>query len=269
MSYKITRVELASRAARNGANDAMALFRGDHDIEMKANANDPVTEADYTAQQTIIKQIRTEFPGDTIVAEENEYTSTVPEEGVAWVIDPIDGTVNYVRGLTLWTTTIGIIKHGDSVGAATVLPVSGDIYIADRDEVKLNGDSVTVSERTDTDTFVVGVLGSGVAPDHTAYATLTSTVIENFGELRRFGSTTAALAFVASGGLDVAVTATRKNPWDLLAGIHMVECAGGTVTTIDGEIWRIDSEAVVASNGCKHSMALNIAREATQDSTLR
>jgi myo-inositol-1(or 4)-monophosphatase len=126
-----------------------------------------------------------------------------------------------------------------------------------------------VSERTDTDTFVAGVLGSGAAPDHTAYAALTSAVVENFGELRRFGSTTAALAFVASSGLDVAVTATPKNPWDLLAGIHMIECAGGTVTTLDGEIWHIDSEVVVASNGCTHSVALDIVREATQDSTLR
>jgi myo-inositol-1(or 4)-monophosphatase len=269
MSAEITRVELVSGAAKSGANDAMALFRDDYEIEMKANENDPVTEADYAAQQTIIEQIRTEFPDDVIVAEEDEHPSTVPEEGVAWVIDPIDGTVNYIRGLPLWTTTIGLIEDGSPVGAASVLPISGDVYTADQDEVRLNGDSVAVSERTDTDAFVVGVLGSGAAPDHTAYAALTSAVVENFGELRRFGSTTAALAFVASGGLDIAVTATPKSSWDLLAGIHMVECAGGTVTTLDGESWHANSEAVVASNGCAHDMALDIVRESTQDTILR
>ncbi len=85
----------------------------------------------------------------------------------------------------------------------------------------------------------MGALGSGSVNDRTGYASLSRAGIEEFGDIRRFGCTTAALAFVANGALDAAITATPKSPCDVVAGAHMIRCAGGTVTNLDAELWKI------------------------------
>jgi len=79
-----------------------------------------VTEADRAAQRTVIESIRETFPDDAIVGEEEDERKTVPETGAAWVIDPIDGTSNYVRDIRVWGTAVAAVVDGEPVAAATV-----------------------------------------------------------------------------------------------------------------------------------------------------
>lgn len=254
------RADVAASAARAGAEEAYRAFRAPVDVETKANKNDLVTETDRSAQRTVIQRVRAAYPDEPIVAEEDDAPTHVPASGPVWVIDPIDGTANYVRGIRIWATSVAAVLDGETVGAATVTPAMDDEYTADRSRGYRNDASLAVSERDDPETFTVAVLGWGPEGDRAEYATLATTVIERFGDLRRFGSMQTALAFVASGELDAAVTTRRPAPWDSIAGAHLVERAGGTVTDADGDRWRHDSEAMVVSNGRDHEAVLEAAR---------
>lgn len=255
------RVALVEQAGRAGAEEAFEHFRTGVTVETKATKNDLVTEADRAAQQAAIEPIRSAYPDDPIVAEENDDGRTLPETGPAWVIDPIDGTANYVRGLRLWTTSVAAVLDGEPVGAASVMPAMDDVYTATHEESYLNGDRTRVSECEDPERFAVAVLGWGPAADRSAYAALANTVIDRFGDMRRLGSMQAALAFVAAGQLDAAITTRRPNTWDSLAGAHLIANAGGTVTDADGRPWRHDSPAMVVSNGRAHETVLDAARD--------
>lgn len=256
-----TRARVALAAAQDGAEKALRGFRTSLEVETKVNKNDLVTGADRATQQVVVDHLRSEYPDEPIVGEEDDGPRAIPETGPAWVVDPIDGTTNYVRGIRLWTTSVAAVVDGDPVAAASVLPAMCDAYAADREACYLNDDRVGPSEHADPETFVVGVLGWGPVQDQSAFAALTGTAIERFGDVRRFGSMQAALAFVASGHLDAAITTRRPHPWDSIAGAHLIERAGGTVTDAEGRPWRHDSESLVVSNGRAHDAVLDVARD--------
>lgn len=274
MTESSTRADLAARAARAGGEVALERFRSPLCVETKANKNDLVTAADTAAQDAVVECIRSVHPDEPIVGEEDELEDpaggagteepngirSIPEEGPAWVIDPIDGTSNYVRGLRIWTTSVAATVDGEPVGVASLMPAMDESYTATRSESSRNGEAIEVSDREDPETFAVGVLGWGPTGDRRPYASLTCTVIDRFGDIRRLGSMQAALAFVASGQLDAAITTRRPSPWDSIAGAHLIGCAGGAVTDPEGRPWRHDSDALVASNGEAHEAVLAAAR---------
>ncbi|WP_136715610.1 inositol monophosphatase family protein [Halorientalis salina] len=256
-----TRLSIARAAARAGGAAADERFRRSVDVETKAHKNDLVSEADRAAQEHVVERLR-ESSDAPVVGEEDEERTAIPEAGPAWVVDPIDGTANYLRGLRVWTTTVAAVEDGDPVAGATVMPALDDEYVAGPDETRLNGDSATVSVRDDVETFAVAVLGWGPQGQRAAYSALSSTVVERCGDMRRFGSMQSALAFVASGGLEAAVTTRQPNPWDSVAGVHLIRQAGGTVTDLEGNRWRHDSTGLVASNGRAHEAVLDVAQDA-------
>lgn len=262
MDEATRRASIAVTAARSGGSEALDRFRGEQDVMTKTTKNDLVTEADLTAQQATEDVLDAHFPDEPIVGEEGDGPKTVPDSGPAWVIDAIDGTANFVRGTRLWTTSVAAVQGGEPVGAASILPAMEDAYTADTERTTRNGEPVSASDRTDPETFAVAVLGwGGTDVDHRpGYIELSRAVIERFGDMRRFGSMQAALAFVASGELDAAITSRQPTPWDSIAGAHLIEAAGGRVTDTEGERWHHDSGQLVASNGLAHETVLDAAR---------
>lgn len=254
------RAAVAERAARSGAAVAAARFRDGIPIETKDGKTDVVTEADRAAQREVVDVVAETYPDDTIVGEEDDVTKAVPETGSAWVIDPIDGTNNFVRDISVWATSVAAVRDGEPVAAANVLPELDDVYVAGPDEATRNGEPITVSERTDPDTCTVAPTIWWGFDRREEYARAVTEVVEQFGDLRRFGCAQATLSMVASGALDATITNVETNPWDTIAGVHLVERAGGTVTDLDGEPWRHDSVGLVASNGEVHDEVLAAAR---------
>jgi myo-inositol-1(or 4)-monophosphatase len=269
MTDATRRAALAERAARAGGVVARETFREELLVETKSNKNDVVTEADRDAQRQVVATIRNEFPEDTLVCEEDatqpdddvELQKSVPESGRAWVVDPIDGTANYVRGIRFWGTSIAAVVDGDPVGVATYLPAEGDIYTAGPESVTLNDSVMSVSDRTDPETFAAGLIGWWPSKGGDSYAALFRAGADRFGDLRRFGSLQGMLALVASGGIDAAFMPTTPHPWDAVAGVHLIRRAGGTATDVHGERWRHDSEGLVVSNGEAHDVVLDAVRE--------
>ena len=254
------RAAVAEAAARAGAAVAGDHFRRGIDVERKDGKTDVVTEADRESQRRVIARIREAFPEDAVVGEEDDELKTVPEDGAAWVIDPIDGTNNYVRDIRAFATAVAAVVDGEPVASAVALPAMDDVYVADAESVARNGESVAVSEREDPETAAATPTVWWDFDARDEYAAACTEIVDRFGDLRRFGSAQVTLALVAEGALDATITNVACNPWDTVAGVHMVRTAGGTVTDLDGEPWRHDSTGLVASNGPLHDEALAAAR---------
>jgi myo-inositol-1(or 4)-monophosphatase len=270
MSDATHRAALAERAARAGGVVARGSFREEMAVETKDSKNDLVTAADRDAQRQVIATIAQEFSGATLVCEEDarplgvaedvEVVKEVPETGDAWVVDPIDGTGNYVRGIRFWATSVGAVTDGEPVGVATYMPAEEDIYTAGSESVSLNDTPMQVSERTDPETFAVGLNGWWPVQGSRQYVPLFESAVEGFGDVRRLGSMQGALALVAAGSLDAAFMPRTPHPWDSIVGVYLVRRAGGTATDIHGETWSNGSEGLVVSNGRAHDQVLDVVQ---------
>jgi len=255
------RVDVVAASARAGADVAAERFRTALDVERKSGKTDVVTQADRLAQEAVVDRIRAHDPDATIVGEENDMARTVPDEGTVWIVDPIDGTNNYVRGSRFWATSVVCLVDGDPVAAANVLPAMGDTYVGTPDGVTLNGESVSVSDRSDPELFsVVPTVWWGF-DRREEYAAVTEAIVTRFGDLRRIGSAQASLSMLASGTVDGVLTTVATPAWDTVAGAALVRWAGGTVTDLDGGEWHHDTPGLVASNGQAHEQLLDAVRE--------
>ena len=267
------RVAVAERAARAGGAVARQAFRGDLTVETKTDKNDLVTESDRDAQRQVVSTLHGEFPNDAIVGEEDavplgtpgdsvEILSEVPESGDVWVVDPIDGTTNFSRGMRTWATAVAAVVDRRIVAGAVYLPAVEDVYAAGTETGARNGNALAVSDRTDPETFVAAPIGRFDRGSGDDLGAVSAAIVDRLADVRRIGSMQATLAAVASGELDATFSTYSPYPWDSLAGIHLVRQAGGTVTGLDGEPWTFESDAVVASNGAAHEAVCEVARAA-------
>ncbi|MFB6292679.1 MAG: inositol monophosphatase [Halonotius sp.] len=255
-----SRPAVAERAASAGAELALDSFRTGIATETKTSKTDVVTQADRDAQARVIEVIEADYPDEPIVGEEDDALKTVPEDGPAWIVDPIDGTNNFVDGIRVWGTAVAAVEDGEPVGAAVVLPALGDSYTADREAAYLNGSEISVSETSDPEMATVSPLMWWAFDSRDEYAAATREIVTRYDDLRRFGSAQATLSLIAAGSLDGGFTNLVSHPWDSVAGVHFVRQAGGTVTDRHGDRWRHDSEGLVVSNGPLHESLLAATR---------
>ncbi len=253
------RETLAVRAAEAGAAVAAERFRTAIDVETKEGMTDVVTQADRDAQAAVVEVIR-DVTGDPIVGEEEGQPSVVPETGPAWVVDPIDGTNNYVRGLRTWCTSVAAVRDGEPVAGASVMPALDDAYVFGPDGPRRNGDPIAVSERTNPETFTLCPTIWWEQTRREEYAAVLRELVTRTDDIRRFGCAQGALAYVADGGIEAAVANVSTKPWDTLVGVGLVRAAGGTVTDVRGDRWVHDARGLVASNGTDHQTVLEVAQ---------
>jgi myo-inositol-1(or 4)-monophosphatase len=254
---------VAERAATTGADVALSMFRTNLSVERKSSQVDLVTEADRTAQEHAIEVIRDSDPDATIVAEEDDARKSLPDSGRAWVVDPIDGTTNFVHGSRTWATSVALVEDGETLAAANVAPALGDRYVVRDGALTRNDEPVSVSPTDDLAGFVTASTLRLEPDDGATFGPLARVSVEQFGEFRRIGSAQVTLSMVASGELDaVFATTERPHPWDTVAGVHQIRCAGGVVTDLVGDPWRPTARGLVASNGEAHEELLTAVRDA-------
>ncbi|MFB6256927.1 MAG: inositol monophosphatase [Haloplanus sp.] len=246
------RETMAIRAAREGAAVAADLFGTSLDVATKASATDYVTKADTGAQRRIVECIADAYPDDAVVGEEGGGRRRLRAGETAWVIDPIDGTTNYVRGVPVWATSVAAVEDGKTVAASNCLPAVGTEYRAGTDGATVDDESASVSDATDLKTSIVAPTLRYGREHGDAYGRLLDRLSPAVGDVRRLGSAQTALSFVADGKVDAAVGVVPAHPWDTVAGVHLIRQAGGTVTDISGDPWTPKSEGLVASGGGIH-----------------
>ncbi|SFB96964.1 myo-inositol-1(or 4)-monophosphatase [Halobiforma haloterrestris] len=265
MSEQSDRESVALEAAEAGAEVAADSFRGSLDVDKKDGKTDVVTQADHEAQERVVETIRAAFPEDPIVGEEDEELKAVPEEGPAWIVDPIDGTNNYVAGIRAFGTAVAAVVDGEPVAGANVFPALGDTYRVGPEGAFRNGRNLSVSDYEDPDMATACPTFWWDFDHRGEYGRAARALVERFGDVRRFGCAQLELALVAAGGLEGVVTNKQANPWDTVAGVAMIREAGGVVTDLEGNRWRHDSHGLVASNGGIHDELLEAANEIEAD----
>lgn len=241
--------DLAHQVAALGASIVASHFGVVKSGDLKKRS-DPVTIADREAEAAIVDFLRTERPDDGILAEEG---SGAAEAGRRWIIDPLDGTVNFIHAIPQVSVSIALYD-GDQ-------PLVGVIHDVCRDEVfaaslgegaTLNGGPIEVSA---TDELAHAVVGTGFPYDHhlhaEAYANNLAAVLADVNGIRRMGSAALDLAWVAAGRLD-AYWELVLAPWDMAAGVLIVTEAGGRVTTPGGNPLRVGHGGAIASNDVLH-----------------
>lgn len=211
---------------------------------------DFVTVADLAVEDLIRKRIAASFPEDNVLGEERGATK---KDGALWIIDPIDGTTNYMRGLSDWAVSIAFCNNGENQCAAIYAPDIDTLVWAGAGTGAFMGQGeVSVSERASTESALV-LLGRSARRETEEYLRLLSRVFANGLEYRRNGSAAFSLMMVALGRADAFYEA-HLNSWDAMAGILIVEEAGGQVDHLPISEFISDGGAVIASNTQMHAL---------------
>lgn len=254
------RLSLTYKAGKIGAETAYSYFREDPDVETKANKSDLLTVADEMAQEEIVNLLSDQVPDEPIVGEEGDQPKSLRADETGWIVDPIDGTNNFVREIPFWGTAVVSVVDGDPLAAITAMPALDDLYWVDRTGAFRNGEQIRVSDRTDPETFAVAPIIWWELSDREEFSNLADSIVTNFGDLRRYWCAQGTLALVAAGSLDAAVTTVETNHWDTVGGVYMIRQAGGTVTNVEGERWHPDDTTLIASNGNQHEAVVNAVK---------
>ncbi len=225
------------------------------DISSKTEAADLLTATDLEVQRRVHRAIQAAFPGDRLVAEE-EGLSTFPDDHNirCWVLDPIDGTHNFVKGLLpAFGVSLGFAKGGSVQAGGIAFPVLQKAFLAARGQgTTLNGDRIHVSDVSDIRAAKVEVdFSRKVYRD--PMLRLADQVLREAGQVRCHGSAVAGICAVASADADGYI-APGLSPWDFAAGVVIVEEAGGTVTRLDGSPLQMfdGQKGLLISNGVLH-----------------
>ncbi len=250
-------------AVEAGAEELKKFFNGDFKISSKEGVNNLVTEADHAAEKAIIEVIHKNYPDHQILAEERG--AIVQESNYKWIIDPIDGTVNFAHGIPLCCVSIAVEKEGEIVMAATFAPLLNEFYFAEKGMgAFLNNKKISVSNETD---ILKACLVTGFPY---TYINLPNGPLEIFGKLirkgvpvRRLGSAAIDLCWVACGRFD-GFYEHRLEAWDSAAGFLIVEEAGGRVTDFEGKKFSPYQHRIIATNGKIHEELKAVINNETQ-----
>ncbi len=203
------------------------------------SARDVVTEADHLSEALIIDAIRAAYPRDAILAEETgahqAVTGEVPTSGRGrvWIVDPLDGTVNYANGLPIFCVSIGLIVDGRPTVGVILDPTRGDLFAATADgPAMLNGRPITVSDKDKLSDFVISMSLNGRTATSRARNVRKAIRIS-----RSMGSAALGLAYVANGRFDGFVQQGGLSAWDVAAAGLIAERSGARVTAMDGGPW--------------------------------
>ncbi len=220
---------------------------------------DPVTRSDLEAEQTIVQAITDRFPDHGIQAEEG--ASQEGSSDLRWIIDPLDGTVNFTRGLPMYSVALAAYQGDEALASVVYVPEFDELYSAARGHgTTLNGEALQVSECPDVHS---SLLATGFCYERNEVA---DDNVDHFSELvlrchdiRRLGSASLDFALLAAGRYD-GYWELHLSPWDIAPGALLVQEAGGTVTDFDGGNRMIETKCFVASNGRFHEELRQILR---------
>ncbi|HEY7268251.1 MAG TPA: inositol monophosphatase [Dehalococcoidia bacterium] len=262
MSTHVSHSETELQRRRLVAEEAAAAAAAVHiryrvagiEYEMKnGNRRDLVTRADTEGEAAARAIIEAAFPGEAIVGEEDGKSREEQAAflaGRCWLIDPLDGTFNFVHGFPDFSATVAFVEQGQPLSAATFALVFDEMFSAARGQgATLNGAPISISKRRGLAQAVVNVtIARSGQEDETSLAKL-ARVRQTALFLKTFGGTAIILAYVACGRFDLFYAAEnmRTGPWDMAAGALLIEEAGGYVCRADGSPFALPATSMAAA----------------------
>ena len=245
------------KATEAGANELKRFFNSDFKVFDKEGINNPVTEADYASDKAIMEVIKAEFPDHFILSEEAGEIKMDSE--YKWIIDPIDGTINFANAIPICCVSIGVEYKGELIMGAVYNPFMNEFFFAEKGKgAFLNDKKISVSGKSN---MLKSCLVTGFPY---TYLDSKNSPLEVFERLIRKG---VAVRRLGSAALDLCWTAAGRfegfyehslNAWDSAAGVVILEEAGGKVTGFDGRLHSIYQRDILATNGIIHEQLMNI-----------
>jgi myo-inositol-1(or 4)-monophosphatase len=248
-------METAIQAAREAGRILVMRMPAEREVHVKG-LRDIVTDADLEAEKVVIETIRASFPTHSLLTEEGGEGKG--DASYLWVVDPLDGTTNYSRHFPLFGVSVGLIHQGRLTVGVVYDPLRDHLFAAERGRgATLNGSPLRVSHFDRAGQAVIGLDWAHSQEDRREIAARLERVAPACRTLRGMGSAALGLCYVAAGWLD-AYFHIGLQPWDMAAGLLLIEEAGGRVTDIDGRRWRPWVSRVLVSNGHVHQALLEL-----------
>jgi myo-inositol-1(or 4)-monophosphatase len=255
------RRDIAIQAAISAGEYLQGVFGSDHDIRIKSDKS-PVTEADTTSNDLIETIIKSAFPNDQILSEEAPDALTrIIDSAPTWVIDPLDGTSNFIANIPIFAVVIAFVENGEPKLGAIYDPLHNDLFVAQANTgATLNGRPIHVSAQNSTRGAMLFAGRGYKNRDHERHGEIIYALEQQTTYFRRLGCASMMLASVAAGRAD-SVILTGNSPWDVVAGALLIREAGGQVTDYCGKPWTLESYDLVATNDHLHDELIRITRE--------
>lgn len=249
-------LNFAIETARDAGQVLLEKFGRDISVTKKGDIN-LVTEADLASEALIVERIRSYYPKHSILAEESGE-AVVDASVWKWIIDPLDGTTNFAHGYPCFCVTIALEHEGEVKVAVTYDPTRDELFSAERGHgVSLNNKPIRVSQ---TDELSEALIVTGFPYDFKDKPRFERHLIDFLTAargVRRDGSAAIDMAYVACGRFD-GFWEEGLNPWDMAAGVLLIEEAGGQVSGYDNSKFSIYKPPILATNGLIHSQMSSI-----------
>ena len=213
--------------------------------QYKGSADNYATETDERIQEFLEKELLSLLPGSAFMGEENHEYS---KGDLVWIVDPIDGTVNYARGLSMSVVSIALVKDSETILGVVYNPYQGQMFHAEKGRGSfLNGESIHVSD-VKRENALVSTAWCAYDKDlaHSSFM-ISERLHRECSDIRRFGTAAYEMCLLAKGSLDIYFEMLLR-PWDYAASSLIVEEAGGVCSSIDGPLDLFDQCGVLAAN---------------------
>lgn len=264
-----TATQVAKEAALLAGELMSDRFYESKDISYKA-PGDVVTDVDKKAEALIRSLLAKEFPDMGFLGEESAGDQA--DRGYVWIVDPVDGTRNYASGIPFVSTVVGLALDGEVLVGVNYDPIANEMFHAEKDKgAFLNNTKIHVTDKTEFNELVLGTdLGNDSENTVNGMQVVTS-LLPTIRALRVMGSSALGLSYAAAGRHDIFYHGSLS-PWDQVAGLLLVEEAGGVVTDRNGQRATLYSDGIIASNRQLHAEFLRRTdgmkwRNPTQTST--
>lgn len=257
MTTPTTLLQIMIDAARKAGRRLARDFGEVSELQVsKKGPSDFVSAADLKSEEILVEELTKVRPGYGILAEERGVVEGT-DKTHRWIIDPLDGTTNFLHAIPHFAITVALERDGELVAGVTHNPVTNEIFWTERGKgAFLNDKRLRVAARK---TLGEAVIATGIPfqgkTGHGQFLKELHQLSQRVAGIRRFGSAALDMAYVAAGRFDAYWERDLK-PWDLAAGRLMVTEAGGKVTAVDGGEFNLDEGSVLASNLDLHPLVL-------------
>lgn len=213
-------------------------------LESEEKPRGIVTDLDRRAEELIVRQLQAAFPGDGLLAEEGSRLQS--ESGYRWIVDPLDGTTNYVSGLPHFAVSLACVREDESLVGVVHAPVSAETFKVAKGSVAMGPDGPLSVSRTAALNKAVILLNKCYLPASVLWES-TSNLLGNIRAFRYLGCISLDICYVAAGRVDGLVL-LPATPWDVAAGLAVLEASGAAYAGLDGHPVRVDQKTgLVAS----------------------
>ncbi|MCM8787724.1 MAG: inositol monophosphatase [Candidatus Omnitrophica bacterium] len=254
-------INLSIKAAKEAGKFLLENFGKIKEIESKGDRN-LVTNVDKEAERIIVDNIKSKFSSHDILGEEGGRSNL--KSDYLWIIDPLDGTHNFIRGINIFGVSIGVVYKDKFVAGTIYMPVDDELYVAEeRNGAYKDGKKIYVSGEDNLKRCSIS-FDSSIRYSPNRMLKVLGELAKEVFNVRMFGSSARVLSYIAEGKIDFAVE-FYDQPWDFAAGVCLIEEAGGKFTNLKGEYPTQNTVGYIASNQVVYDSIYNIVAKVLEE----